>query len=527
MTSNAPPRVSPFSRARSISSIIRRSTSGSTQRSGRVGGQGRRALEGHGGALGETGRANSPDVAGQAMPARASSWRAIAPAATRDAVSRALARSRMSRMSARPYFATPARSAWPGRGRVTGARFAPARVRRDLRRRVHRPLPVRPVAVLDHHRDRAAHRLAGAHAREDLRAIGLDLHPPSAAVAALPAAKLRRDRVDVHGKPGGNAFEDDDERAAVRFAGGEKSHHLCRNCIRTFYDIRPVARSIRAGNGSCRARRTACSSWPAPRCCNCWPIGSSAIVAAGSTSRPRVRSQSASTASRPERAQFEWNDRCATLSRLRHPLLNPLLDYGYASADALLRGVREPPAVPRRQRSSRHAPRPTSCGFFVRTAISLEPRARTTRSSARSRLAAADRDARSAWSYRNAACSTRLADVLDGGGTGPVSVSISGPPRSGLTTVRQAFARTARLAGYVPVCVEATSGGRNCSRSPPVGTSASCLETKPRPTRTPRARWLARLGVESTRRHLHLDVRPPASAAPGRAALWIPSESLR
>ena len=49
----------------------------------------------------------------------------MAPAATRAAVSRALARSRMSRMSSRPYFATPARSACPGRGFVTGARRAP------------------------------------------------------------------------------------------------------------------------------------------------------------------------------------------------------------------------------------------------------------------------------------------------------------------------------------------------------------------------------------------------------------------
>ena len=39
------------------------------------------------------------------------------PAATRAAVSRALARSRTLRTSGWPYFMTPARSAWPGRGR--------------------------------------------------------------------------------------------------------------------------------------------------------------------------------------------------------------------------------------------------------------------------------------------------------------------------------------------------------------------------------------------------------------------------
>jgi hypothetical protein len=45
---------------------------------------------------------------------------AAAPAATRAAVSRALARSSTGRASAKPYFCMPVRSAWPGRGRVRG-----------------------------------------------------------------------------------------------------------------------------------------------------------------------------------------------------------------------------------------------------------------------------------------------------------------------------------------------------------------------------------------------------------------------
>ena len=42
---------------------------------------------------------------------------AMEPAATRAAVSRALARSSTLRTSEKPYFCAPARSAWPGRGR--------------------------------------------------------------------------------------------------------------------------------------------------------------------------------------------------------------------------------------------------------------------------------------------------------------------------------------------------------------------------------------------------------------------------
>jgi hypothetical protein len=47
--------------------------------------------------------------------------RATAPSATRAAVSRAEARSRIGRASSKPYFCMPARSACPGRGRVSGA----------------------------------------------------------------------------------------------------------------------------------------------------------------------------------------------------------------------------------------------------------------------------------------------------------------------------------------------------------------------------------------------------------------------
>ena len=52
-------------------------------------------------------------------PISASIARAIAPAPTRIAVSRALERSRIWRTSSSWYFCVPARSAWPGRSSVT------------------------------------------------------------------------------------------------------------------------------------------------------------------------------------------------------------------------------------------------------------------------------------------------------------------------------------------------------------------------------------------------------------------------
>ena len=78
-----------------------------------------------------------------------------AAAATRAVVSRADARSRMSRASSRSYLSIPVRSAWPGRTRVT-ARLRSARLPSAPRRiasvvvarsRIHDLLPVLPVAI--------------------------------------------------------------------------------------------------------------------------------------------------------------------------------------------------------------------------------------------------------------------------------------------------------------------------------------------------------------------------------------------
>ena len=60
------------------------------------------------------------------MPNSRRSSFATPPAATRAAVSRALARSSTSRASSAPYLSMPAKSAWPGRTRVIGLRLTAA-----------------------------------------------------------------------------------------------------------------------------------------------------------------------------------------------------------------------------------------------------------------------------------------------------------------------------------------------------------------------------------------------------------------
>ena len=118
LTSKTPPIVSLRDFARSISSIIFCAASSSAQRTGEAS------------ARSMISSFDRPLTSASTCPIR-TTWlstrmpkaprrdRAIAPTATRMVVSRALARSRMSRKSRRSYFSPPARSAWPGRGRVT------------------------------------------------------------------------------------------------------------------------------------------------------------------------------------------------------------------------------------------------------------------------------------------------------------------------------------------------------------------------------------------------------------------------
>ncbi len=128
--------------------------------------------------------------------------RATAPSATRAAVSRALARSSTGRASSRSYFCMPARSAWPGRGRVSGAlRASPARTSGSTGSAAMTCFPLGPLGVADHDRDGAAHGQAVPHAAEEGHLVLLELHPGAATVAEPPP----RQRVRHHRGGDGHA----------------------------------------------------------------------------------------------------------------------------------------------------------------------------------------------------------------------------------------------------------------------------------------------------------------------------------
>ena len=152
--------------------------------------------------------------------------RASSPSATRAAVSRALARSSTGLASWCPYFCIPARSAWPGRGRVSGA-ARPRSSRRPGGHRVgrHHRVPLGPLGVADADRDRPAERHAVPHAAGDLRLVLLELHPRAPAVPG-PAPGQRGGHVrgaDLDAR--GQAFADRDERPPVRLSRGQPAQH--------------------------------------------------------------------------------------------------------------------------------------------------------------------------------------------------------------------------------------------------------------------------------------------------------------
>ncbi len=87
---------------------------------------------------------------------------------------------------------------------------------------IHPLLPVGVVAVGDEDGDRAAEGAAVAHAGADLDGVGLDPHPPAAAVAELAPGHVAVERLAVELEPGRHALDDRHEPRPVRLPrGGE------------------------------------------------------------------------------------------------------------------------------------------------------------------------------------------------------------------------------------------------------------------------------------------------------------------
>ena len=220
----------------------------------------------------------------------------------------------------------------------------------------------------------------------------------------------------------------------------------------------------------------------------------------------------------PRRAELEWDMRCATLANLRHPLINPLIDYGSIDGDRLFEAyeVRAPIALTRAaaSRSIAHAFR------FLRAHGIAVARADTdfvlrpieTGRSAGPRTLGVILQHRQAFAV--------LGDTLDAGSPAGASVvSIQGAPQSGLRTTRVLVARAARLHGYVPVATSVVDWFASLPGQ--VAGRHVCVFGTVEWTRgVSIASLLTRLSTEGARRHVVLLFdRPGIQATPGAVTL--------
>src|SRR5690606_24424446 len=101
----------------------------------------------------------------------------------------------------------------------------------------HRVLPVRPVAVVDLHRDGSAGRFAATDTANQTRAIAFDDHAAAAAVAELPPREFEGDGVFGDGKTGRQTVDDHRQRWAVRLASSQKTQ---RHSLSVYEESAPI-----------------------------------------------------------------------------------------------------------------------------------------------------------------------------------------------------------------------------------------------------------------------------------------------
>jgi two-component system response regulator HydG len=228
--------------------------------------------------------------------------------------------------------------------------------------------------------------------------------------------------------------------------------------------------------------------------------------------------------------QAIWTDSCEALARLRHPLLNPLIDYGALDGVRLFEAYALQPPVPSTGAASirllQHAARFLEIHgvHLTRALAEFAVRAVTTPGIPRPASTITGRPVGVVLQHRRVL--DYLAEVLDGDMGGTVFITVRGGTGSGLTTLQTLAARDARLRGYAPICAAAVI------RWPWITDAYLerhlCLLTPPRATpreRSALARWLARLGAASARGHAAISFR--RGDEPGANALRADSLGVR
>jgi DNA-binding NtrC family response regulator/tetratricopeptide (TPR) repeat protein len=155
---------------------------------------------------------------------------------------------------------------------------------------------------------------------------------------------------------------------------------------------------------------------------------------------------------------YAWDDRCATLARLRHPLLNELVDYGYIDRERTFEAYTAGPAV--------EAPRAAGGEWLAHAARFLERHAipldatlaqlvvRQVFANGGSRSASrSDRHRLYGMVLQRRRALDQVIDVLDETAPGGIAwLDVVADPGAGLRTLHRHTARAARVRGYTPVC---------------------------------------------------------------------------
>ena len=222
------------------------------------------------------------------------------------------------------------------------------------------------------------------------------------------------------------------------------------------------------------------------------------------------------------RAQIAWAERCAMLAWLRHPLLNPLIDYGTADRHSFFEAyAREPPLTVTHTGGARlvtHAGRFLDAHGVTVTTGDARVMFRAMRIH---RASPAVRRVPIGFVLQPRRAYEYFAELLSHSPPGGLTVaSIAGPPGSGVRTLRIVAARMARAAGYVPVCAAAVARWPQLAEC--LAGRHVCLLTEGSAGLAERAivaRLLTALGTRSARPHLC--IRTQYGSASGRGSIQL------
>ena len=232
--------------------------------------------------------------------------------------------------------------------------------------------------------------------------------------------------------------------------------------------------------------------------------------------------------------QICWSTQCGVLANLRHPVINPLMDYGFIDRQHRFEAYAMQSPI---RLSARTADRMQAHGlrFLHAHALPLSQsdlaplfrpidRTSSTRACDRSLRAGRPTSVRPLGIVlQPRAAYDAIADALDiAWPAGPSVIVVGGSQQSGLRTARMIAARLARLRGYIPL--EAELLERHTSFAELTIDRHVCVLADQRHITGHSVRMLLRrLGSESARRHVLLVFARPQSSPPRR---WIAIERM-